>query len=230
MQALKRARLLVLADQARYNSAWTGILNEPEEMHAVAALCLHVQELEMRLTQRPQQLQRAHFVPETAIESINNSALQSPVQGLLPFARSRISSVGVASLTRQHSLSSNFRKQAWEGLVDCGVDGLIDPQCPVDSLDQLYCQAVALNPILVAKVQKWASASSGCFYSAATSTSCFQRVGAYICWFTFVLSPMKGICLVYWCFNVCTEFPVNNSKMKTHHPLKYGVMCNTRYI
>ena len=31
------------------------------------------------------------------------------------------------------------------------------------SLDQLYFQAVALNPILVAKVQAWATASGGYF-------------------------------------------------------------------
>jgi hypothetical protein len=188
-QALNRARLLVLADQARYNAAWTAILNKSEEMLAVAALCLHVQELAMQLTQRPLQLQRAHFVPETAVESINSSALQSPVLGLFPIARSRISPVGVASLTRQRSRNSSFRRQPWEGLMDCGVDGLIDPQSPVDSLDQLYCQAVALSPILVAKVQKWASASSGCFYSAATFTSYFQRVGASLFQFKCLTQP-----------------------------------------
>jgi hypothetical protein len=173
-QALIRARQLVLADQARYKSAWLAILNEPAEKPAVAALCLYVQELAMRLTQRPLQLNRAHEVPETAMEYINSSALQSPVQRRLHVGMSRTPSFTLASLAR----NSISRRQAWKGLLDCGVDGVMDPQRPIDSLDQLYCQAVALSPILVAKVQKWASASCGCFYSAATSTSFFQRVGA----------------------------------------------------
>jgi hypothetical protein len=173
VQALKRARQLVLADQAHYNSAWSTIVNEPAEKAAIETLCNLVQESATRLTQRPLQLNRAHMVHESAMEYINNSSLQSPMEGLFFMARSRVSSVSVASLPQQLSR----RKQGWEGLLDCGVDGATDPQRPVDSLDQLYCQAVALSPILVAKVQKWASASCGCFYSAAISTSCFQRVG-----------------------------------------------------
>ena len=34
---------------------------------------------------------------------------------------------------------------------------------PVDSLDQLYVQAVCIHPILLGKVQQWALASGGCF-------------------------------------------------------------------
>jgi hypothetical protein len=179
LQALNRARQLILADQARYNSAWLAILNVPAEQSAVAALCLHVQDLSRRLqvTQRPLQLNRAHVVPETAMECIDNSVLQSSVQGRFRIALSRASSVTLASLPQQLSQNSISRRQAWEGLLDCGVGGLTDPQRPVDSLDQLYCQAVALSPILVAKVQKWASASCGCFCSAVTSTSCFQSAG-----------------------------------------------------
>jgi hypothetical protein len=123
-----------------------------------------------------------------AIESTSSSALQSPVQGWssLTRTRSRIFSASVASLPKQCALAS-------KGLLDCGVDGSIDPQCPVDSLDQLYCQAVALSPILIAKVQTWASASCGCFYSAATSASCFQRVG------TSVFSIHYGMCSSMMC-------------------------------
>jgi hypothetical protein len=89
LQALNRARQLVLADQARYNTVWFETLNQPAEKPAVAALGLHVQELSMRLTPRPQQLNRAHVVPETAMEIIGSSALQSPLQGRFPMALGR---------------------------------------------------------------------------------------------------------------------------------------------
>ncbi len=44
-----------------------------------------------------------------------------------------------------------------------GVPAILDQAHPVKSLDQLYFQAVALNVILIAKVQTWAAASRGCF-------------------------------------------------------------------
>jgi hypothetical protein len=58
---------------------------------------------------------------------------------------------------------SGQEQQAWERLLDIGVEGVIDPLLPVDSLDQLYFQAVTLSPILVSKVQIWAAASRGHF-------------------------------------------------------------------
>lgn len=60
-------------------------------------------------------------------------------------------------------------------LLDCGMEGTLDPSRPVVCLDQLYCQAIAANSILIPKVARWAAASDGCFQvhatSAASSTS-----------------------------------------------------------
>ena len=36
------------------------------------------------------------------------------------------------------------------------------------SIDQLFCQAIALNPVLITKVQGWAAVSGGYFCSAMT--------------------------------------------------------------
>ena len=61
-----------------------------------------------------------------------------------------------------------MERHAWASLLDIGVEGLMDPLLPVDNLDQLYCQAVALNPILISKVQMWAAKSRGYFCTAAS--------------------------------------------------------------
>jgi hypothetical protein len=54
------------------------------------------------------------------------------------------------------------------GLMNCGLDGVLDPNAPVQSMDQLFCQAIVLSPILISKVQCWAAFSGGYFCSAVT--------------------------------------------------------------
>ena len=56
----------------------------------------------------------------------------------------------------------------YRGYLNCGVDGVLDPAVPVDGIDQLFFQAIALSPILIAKVQEWAAVSDGYFCSAVT--------------------------------------------------------------
>ena len=71
-----------------------------------------------------------------------------------------------SSLANGSQLSMAVQRQhlpKWWHLLDCGVPGVPDVGRPVDSLDQLYFQAAALNPILIRKVQAWAHASGGCF-------------------------------------------------------------------
>jgi hypothetical protein len=75
-------------------------------------------------------------------------------------------------LNRAHRIPSTPRRTGirdcsfpleWDVLLDCGMEGTLDPARPVVSLDQLYCQAIAANPILIRKVARWAAASDGCF-------------------------------------------------------------------
>ena len=61
-------------------------------------------------------------------------------------------------------------RPSWADLLACNTEGTVDPRRPVTCLDQLYCQATALSPLLVKKVQEWAAASRG-FFAAAEPAS-----------------------------------------------------------
>jgi hypothetical protein len=71
---------------------------------------------------------------------------------------------GLPSSTQGPSLLSHADMS---GLLHCGLSGVLDPHTPVDSIDQLYFQAIALSPFLTSKVQGWAAVSEGFFSSAA---------------------------------------------------------------
>jgi hypothetical protein len=170
LQALYLARLLVLADKASYDAIWEAVHNDPAECTAIASLGRLVQELLTRSKARPLQMNRlrssaAAISVASTLGGSSGTLRKLRAAGRLPrvtvlrTASSVIPLDAFAALSRSHS-----------DLLDCGVDGVLDPLRPVDSLDQLYCQSVALNPILIAKVQTWAERSDGCFCSMANYT------------------------------------------------------------
>jgi len=76
------------------------------------------------------------------------------------------------SVTRagnKHRDSAGARLSSGELLLECGIPDQLDYGAPVHSLDQLYYQAIALNPILISKIQQWASLSSGFFLASHVS-------------------------------------------------------------
>jgi len=168
-RALMQAHLLVLADKERYDCVWTTTFANCTESIAITNLVQLVRELSVQLTTRPVQLNRARgaFAVSFAAFMQGGSGTglrRKSVAGRLSRVISRASSV--ASESDNHSTSASASLPAWAGLLDCGVEGILNNLHPVDSLDQLYCQAIALSPILIAKVQGWANASGGCFCSA----------------------------------------------------------------
>jgi hypothetical protein len=164
LQAQRQARQLVLADQARYDEAWLAMLSRPEEKLALSSLDLQVQQLRDlgKVAVHPLQLNRARFAPKiTAATPEWHSGGQ-----LLKLVIPRLKLLGLWRASAVVSQDSSQGRQAWASLLDVGVEGFMDPLLPVDSLDQLYFQAVTLNPILISKVQLWAAASRGYFCSA----------------------------------------------------------------
>jgi hypothetical protein len=173
LQALFLARLLVLVDKARYDEIWEATHNDPAEYTAITALGKMVQELVTQSTVRPLQLNRlrssaAAINGVTTLGGSSSNTFQRlrSAGGRLPLVLCRASSV--VPLDAFVAVSASSISQA--DLLDCGVEGVLDQLRPVDSLDQLYCQSVALNPILISKVQSWAEYSGGCFCSLSKST------------------------------------------------------------
>ena len=70
------------------------------------------------------------------------------------FGRLQLSTVLSPLPTRSNSV-------AWEEVFDCGLAGSLDLHSPIYSLDQLYYQAIVLNPILIQKIKLWAVSSGG---------------------------------------------------------------------
>ena len=160
-RALNQAHRVVLADKAKYDQAWAAIMADNAQREQVALLATQVkqiQDLSLSPSSQPvmfQQLNRcrgylvclrSHSIFRSkGLSAANHSSLRSPTPSPSNLA-------GGCTLA-----------QRWQQLVDCGIPGSLNAQQPVDSLDQLYFQAVALNPILVDKVKSWALASGGCF-------------------------------------------------------------------
>ena len=168
LQALFLARLLVLADKARYDAIWEETNNDPGECTAITSLGRMVQELVTRSTVHPLQLNRlrssaAAINVVTALGGDSNTFQRLRSAGRLPLILRTASSVVPLDAIIAVSASSIS-----QDLLDCGVEGVLDQLRPVHSLDQLYCQSVALNPILISKVQSWAEYSGGCFCSLPT--------------------------------------------------------------
>ncbi len=146
-RALSRARTLVLVDKAKYDAIWTNVLSDSEEQVSIQSLDKLTKYLGRCITKQCRQLNRNRSYKEEQRRSLSLSGMSSS-SSLKP----QSAGDGVVII-----------KEAWESLLDCGIPAIADQAHPVRSLDQLYFQAVALNGILIAKVQAWAAASSGCF-------------------------------------------------------------------
>ncbi len=163
-KALYQAYRVVLADKAKYDQAWAAIMADNDQRDQVELLANQVKLIQnLSLSTSSQSLMFQQF---------------NRCRGCLVSLRSntifRLKELSVSNNSSQQSpspspsnstelLGSCVPAQRWQQLVNCGIPGSLDVQRPVDSLDQLYFQAVALNPILVDKVKSWALASGGCF-------------------------------------------------------------------
>ncbi len=155
------------ADQARYDNVWSAILAEPVEKAAVAALCKYALEKQAGCRSHPLQLNRAFVASVEPVAIVSGFAEERTGhrQGKVCRLLSALVNVSAAMPVSAGSFSCcNTR----EGLLDCGLDGVLDANAPVRSMDQLFCQAIALSPILITKAQCWAAVSGGYFCSALT--------------------------------------------------------------
>ena len=136
-RALRRARLLVEVDQGRYSHAWALVQQAP----GAAAWIRELRDLVSVLSAR---------CPENA----PNQALRL-TRTELPVDKSVDSPSRPNDALAQMPLTEGARAAA---VVDVGSvrDGML-----VMSLDQLYVQAVCLYPVLLRKVQEWATAAEG---------------------------------------------------------------------
>jgi hypothetical protein len=154
----------VLADQARYDNAWCAILADPVENAAVVSLGQYALERQAACKTLPLQLNRTYIAPVAPV-AIDSSA---DSEGETSHQQGRLVSALVNVTFAVQSLGNFSRCTSNPGLLDCGVDGILDPNSPVYSIDQLFFQAITLSPILITKVQGWAAVSDGYFSSAAT--------------------------------------------------------------
>ena len=161
-RALCKARKMVLADKALYNQVWSDILKHDEQRRQIEELSSLVNDILSRLDVRSTVRQLNRF------RSSGPGLLASAVQSGRSFESfQKEDKLFFSSSRGSHTTPAPEERGPipnWSVLLDCGTPNLLDVQHPVDSLDQLYFQAVALNPILIRKVQSWALISGGCFY------------------------------------------------------------------
>ena len=138
LRAVRRARRLVLADMVCYDQTWARLLanvNCPMDMHWIGDLARQAKALSQAC---PPAKPRQSFVIQP-----NGVGLPSALYGsLLRLFGSRQRHRRVASFKQTHLVRVN-------SYVDC--------------MDQLYCCAMCLHPILISKVRAWASFTRGCF-------------------------------------------------------------------
>ena len=153
-RAISKARLLVLEDKAKYDEIWAGILRSAD--NDLQNLKSRAQCILGSLSGTPRQINRKL----QSLDEIQDDRTLPPRNENVP------SSTGRKSLQSQWTESFQVSDEELQ-LLGCGIPGTLDIRRPVDSLDQLYYQAAAVHPILVSKVQKWASVSQGCFQTTA---------------------------------------------------------------
>jgi hypothetical protein len=151
-----QARRLILADKFKYDEAWAAVLTHKQHRHRIASLKIRLQNLMCQIV--PAQCRHYNRVRKSdALRRHSHAAYEL-----------------------HHSLARSVRKlmdspppspATWEILLDTGLPGELDLSSPVDSLDQLYYQAMALNPILIKKIQRWAAVSGGCFQASGRAYS-----------------------------------------------------------
>ena len=165
-RALVQARIIVLADKARYDMEWGKVLQDEGTRSKVDVLTSLVNRIKSRLDPclSAKQFNRSK-ISGTLYQFKTSRTNIDSTQSLPSWTLSSNASTISATDNPSHKSTTEERSRVpdWWYLFDCGVSSVLDVQRPVDSLDQLYFQAVTLNPILIKKIQGWALASGGCF-------------------------------------------------------------------
>jgi hypothetical protein len=164
LQALYSARQLVLADKALYDKIWTSVLDNPSMSSAIAELSSLVQDIAAQSVSRPLQVIRVCSSAEARASGLVLGGTATPwLSGVLR-ASSSMSVNSFAAFASSGRMRADSSLDSEDGASDFYLQ-------PVDSLDQLYYQAVALNPLLIAKVQSWAECSGGCFSGTSAAAA-----------------------------------------------------------
>jgi hypothetical protein len=160
-RALHQAHMVILADKAKYDQAWAAMLANNVQRDQVELLSNQVNLIESTFSSQPALSRQFNRCRNGSTGSHSYNIFRSnKLSSLFHSSRpSAISSPGIPAVLMDRVANT----QRWQQLLDCGIPDTLDAQQPVDSLDQLYLQAFALNPILVGKVKSWALASGGCF-------------------------------------------------------------------
>ena len=138
-RALFRARRVMMVDQVKYEFCWNNLLGNASTMQTLDAL-------------------------QSLVEAIVSKRPFSVAQQFNRLCTEHTSSQRYAemqSARASFSLKARSARRRRSYLGMTGVPGSIDYRSPVDSLDQLYVQAMCLNPILINMILGWANASKG---------------------------------------------------------------------
>ncbi len=162
-RALHQAHAVILADKAKYDQAWADIMannTQRDQVELLANQVKLIQNLSPTLSSHPGMVRQFNRCRESSVSLRSFNIFRSNEKSaLIRFSRS----LQRATPSPRNLSAADGNAQRWQQLLDCGIPSTLDVEQPVDSLDQLYYQAVALNPLLVDKVKCWALASGGSF-------------------------------------------------------------------
>ena len=203
---MSQAQRLVLADKTRYDKKWEQILSCENEL-------IEIQNLKSLAFQIQSGLAGCHYQYNRTRSLKTDSQEHSPRtdDGNSSMSLSAAPSSGSARGRSQQSLAPDFIENDLdqERLFSCGIPGTLDHRCPVNSLDQLYYQAVATHPILISKVQAWAALSRGYFQAGTTMPADTPR------------TPLDRAQAILFSSKIWAE---GSSKFATNRPLKLDAM------
>mmetsp|Transcript_27378 Transcript_27378/g.42763 ORF Transcript_27378/g.42763 Transcript_27378/m.42763 type:complete len:321 (+) Transcript_27378:1-963(+) len=156
---IRKTNLLVQPDYEAFQLLWAEILSQDDERQAIDKLC----DITQRVTDEEQS-----DIPARQFQAVNvvrenwNATSLDLVFSRTGSEQDKISVYG----------SGGGEEESLFGRLSAY------PGAPVRSLEQLYTQAVLLDPILVRKVHDWASLTKGCFpvlqESASSGKTCLQ--------------------------------------------------------
>ena len=160
-RAIRRARGLLAKDRARYDIAWAAELTRPSaatNLSRIVATTSRMAALASPAMSR--QLNRqSRLKPRRLGCRLFGTSAQPREQAMVSAAGSQLA-----------ALEAPFG--------DYGLPATLDLGRPVDSLDQLYAAAAAIQPVLQAKVWMWAASSNGLLPAAGARG---EYIAAKIC-------------------------------------------------
>jgi hypothetical protein len=184
---LRQARLLILADKAKYDKVWAQILSHEINVTQLQSLKILTQQMQSKIL-APASCRQYNRKLDVHGPWTSNG-LMADAQLSTPRSSTRESSTrgnSRPSSILDHWQQDGLGSEAHEALLGCGIPGTLDQRNPVASLDQLYFQATAIHPILVAKVQAWAGMSRGYFQAAGSQEMQLGREirdpGSFVLW------------------------------------------------